>query len=209
MAMTSGTPPLIGRHRELATAERALARCAGGSAVVLEIAGEPGIGKTRLLAEIGRLAGRRGYQVVGGRAGEYEQAVAFGVFADPLDEHLRGLAQPRRAAVLAGLAPALLGLHTWTPDAPGAVASLEVLRAVRLAIERLAAPQPPSVLALSGALGVTAVQGRQVHHPIDLREVPDVWCGGVAFRVHQHGFAQSASKKAEEAAEIVKTLLAL
>lgn len=109
---------------------------------MLEIAGEPGIGKTRLLAEIGRLAGRRGYQVVGGRAGEYEQAVAFGVFADPLDEHLRGLAQPRRAAVLAGLAPALLGLHTWTPDAPGAVASLEVLRAVRLAIERLAARTP-------------------------------------------------------------------
>ncbi|MGH2845867.1 MAG: AAA family ATPase [Thermoleophilaceae bacterium] len=52
------TAALIGRERELATIESALARLGQGRGACLSYTGEPGIGKTRLLRElIGRARG--------------------------------------------------------------------------------------------------------------------------------------------------------
>ena len=42
---------LVGRRDEVATIERALRGLAAGGPGVIEIAGEPGIGKSRLIAE--------------------------------------------------------------------------------------------------------------------------------------------------------------
>jgi class 3 adenylate cyclase/tetratricopeptide (TPR) repeat protein len=44
--------PLVGRQRELAALDEALALVRGGSGRLVEIVGEPGIGKTRLLEEL-------------------------------------------------------------------------------------------------------------------------------------------------------------
>jgi transcriptional regulator with XRE-family HTH domain len=56
-------PPLVGRVRELALLERHLAR---DGPPVLVLAGEPGIGKTRLLQEAARLAGLARWRVLQG-----------------------------------------------------------------------------------------------------------------------------------------------
>src|SRR5207302_3436279 len=59
----SDTPPLVGRGRELALVERHLA---GEGAPLLLFAGEPGIGKSRLLREAGRRAASHGLRVLEG-----------------------------------------------------------------------------------------------------------------------------------------------
>jgi AAA ATPase domain len=59
---------LVGREQELTVFEQALARLAHGSSQVIEVTGDPGIGKTRLLAELGRLAAGCGLPVLYGQA---------------------------------------------------------------------------------------------------------------------------------------------
>jgi class 3 adenylate cyclase/tetratricopeptide (TPR) repeat protein len=49
--------PLVGRERELEAFRSALAAADSGTGCLIEIVGPPGIGKTRLLAELRRLAG--------------------------------------------------------------------------------------------------------------------------------------------------------
>jgi hypothetical protein len=68
--------PLIGRDAELANLRSALDAARAGSARVVAIAGEPGIGKTRLVDEAAAEAGARGAAVVRGRA--EEEARAYG-----------------------------------------------------------------------------------------------------------------------------------
>jgi tetratricopeptide (TPR) repeat protein len=55
--------PFVGRQHELATLRAHLAAAAEGRGGVLFVAGEPGIGKTRLLLEIGHLARAQGWEV--------------------------------------------------------------------------------------------------------------------------------------------------
>src|SRR3954463_3571182 len=90
---------LVGRAEELGGLDAALAELAQGRPVAIELLGEPGIGKTRLLAELARRAEERGYLVLSGRAAELERDLPFWVFVDALDEYLQGL-EPRRLEVL-------------------------------------------------------------------------------------------------------------
>jgi AAA ATPase domain len=52
--------PIVGREKELGALARALDALGGGDAGCLSVEGEPGIGKTRLLAELRGRAGARG-----------------------------------------------------------------------------------------------------------------------------------------------------
>jgi DNA-binding SARP family transcriptional activator len=61
-------PPLVGRSRELATAERALDAIARGARVVGSIAGPGGVGKSRFAREVETLARSRGFAVAFARA---------------------------------------------------------------------------------------------------------------------------------------------
>ena len=86
------TDQLVGRAEELGVFDRVLADVdhRGGAAAV-ELVGEPGIGKSRLLAEFADQADRRGRLVLAGSASELERDLPFAVFVDALDEYLRGL----------------------------------------------------------------------------------------------------------------------
>ena len=123
MAQPAGQ--IVGRNAELGWIEQALAELRRGSSGVLAIAGEPGIGKTRLLAElVGRAAGR-GFLTLGGSASELEADLPFWVFVDALDEHA-GALDPRRLesldadlrAELARVFPSLAGLADGVSPGP-------------------------------------------------------------------------------------------
>jgi DNA-binding CsgD family transcriptional regulator/tetratricopeptide (TPR) repeat protein len=86
-----GTGLLVGRRVELDALQEALAGLETRRQVFVQIAGEQGIGKTRLMAELCALAERLRYLVFSGRSAEFEQAEPFGVFVDALDDYLSSL----------------------------------------------------------------------------------------------------------------------
>jgi DNA-binding CsgD family transcriptional regulator len=90
---------LVGRTAELGSLEQALAELTRKRPGALELVGEPGIGKTRLLAELGANADRRGMLVLSGSASELERGMPFWMFIDALDDYVHGL-EPRRLAGL-------------------------------------------------------------------------------------------------------------
>src|SRR5215467_11375737 len=79
---------LVGRASELAELDRGLDRLGAGKPWFVQIAGEPGIGKSRLLLELARRAETRGYLVLAGRAAEFEQDLPFAVLRDACDDYL-------------------------------------------------------------------------------------------------------------------------
>jgi predicted ATPase len=115
--MESDASRLVGRVAELATVERVLVAARSARATVLELVGEPGIGKTRLLSELVVRAERGGLRVHSGRGGELERSLPFGLVVDALDDSLEALdpgqlnrlgAEAR--AQLGGVFPALASL---------------------------------------------------------------------------------------------------
>ncbi|HEU0318165.1 MAG TPA: ATP-binding protein, partial [Solirubrobacteraceae bacterium] len=75
---------------------------AGG--VTLQLAGEPGIGKSSLLGELADRARARGHTVLAGRAAEFEAELPFGVVCDAMDDWLFGLDGDRLETLAGGLA---------------------------------------------------------------------------------------------------------
>jgi hypothetical protein len=60
------SPAFVGRAGELERLEAALARAERGAAAAVFVGGESGVGKTRLLRELERLAAARGARVLRG-----------------------------------------------------------------------------------------------------------------------------------------------
>ena len=119
-----------------------------GRSAVLALVGDPGIGKTRLLAELAARADGRGQLVLYGSASELERDLPFWVFVDALDEYVQGL-EPRRLEALEDdvrteLAHVLPSLSRFEA-ARGAAFQHERYRshrAVRELLERLTATSP-------------------------------------------------------------------
>jgi len=70
----AGGLPLVGRVTELATLTGQLNRARGGAASYVALVGEPGIGKSRLAAEVARQAREQGWTVAVGRCSPDEGA---------------------------------------------------------------------------------------------------------------------------------------
>ena len=116
---------LVGRTAELETFDRALTELDKGAPAAIELVGEPGIGKTRLLAELARRADERNHLVLSGSASELEQDLPFWVFVDALDEYLRGLEPgrlhelgPEVRTELSTVLPTLSDFDSGRPPAP-------------------------------------------------------------------------------------------
>ena len=139
---------LVGRADELDAVEHLLDELDRGSPGAIEVTGEPGIGKTRLLRELAARAEARGHLVLGGSASELERDLPFSVFVDALDEYLRGLDPGRLSALddqvraeLAHVFPSLWALAEDREVAPQHE-RYRSHRAVRDLLERLAGPRP-------------------------------------------------------------------
>jgi DNA-binding NarL/FixJ family response regulator len=152
--MTDQVRPFVGRERELELVEQLLEGTCAGAARFLFVAGEPGIGKSRLLAELLALAGRRGCLALHGSAAEFERELPFGLVVDAVDEYLesldaQGFERLAREDLteLAGVFPALRSLHPGSDQPSTAAERYRAHRAVCGLLRHLAARQPV-VLAL-------------------------------------------------------------
>jgi ATP/maltotriose-dependent transcriptional regulator MalT len=90
---------LVGRAEACGVIDDLLVGLERGRPAALALAGEPGVGKTRLLAELAARADARGHLVLAGSASELERDLPFWVFVDALDEYVQGLS-PRRLEAL-------------------------------------------------------------------------------------------------------------
>ncbi|MFF5261705.1 AAA family ATPase [Actinomadura viridis] len=141
--VASQVAPLQGRDAELARLERVCAVPDAGVRVV-EISGDPWIGKTRLLSEFERLARSNGWAIASGKAGPLPADLPFGVFTESLDDLLasgdddllKGFA-PDHVRWLAGIFPALAS-RAAQPAVPVGGSDLHhACRAVRTLLESL------------------------------------------------------------------------
>src|SRR5690242_7667341 len=140
---------VVGRERELAELDRALNRLAKRQAWVVQLVGEHGIGKSRLLAELAHRAEAGRCLVLIGRAAEFEQDVPFGAIIDALNDYLGALdsavvraLEPQALQELAHVFPSLSGFADQT-SAPRVQADRYRFHyALRALLERLAARRP-------------------------------------------------------------------
>jgi len=115
---------LVGRAEELGAFDQLLAELDSGEAPAIALVGEPGMGKTRLLAELDARSDARGHLVLAGSASELERDLPFWVFVDALEEYAQAL-DPRVLASLdedvrtelARVFPSLAGLAAGRPPA--------------------------------------------------------------------------------------------
>jgi ATP/maltotriose-dependent transcriptional regulator MalT len=139
---------IVGRADELESLDRIVDALDLGAPAVVEVVGEPGVGKTRLLSELAARADARGHLVLLGSAAEFERDLPFSVFVDALDQYLAGL-EPERLAPLDGHVKAELG-HVF-PSLASLIGGGEVApqheryrshRAVRALLELLGQGRP-------------------------------------------------------------------
>ncbi|MDX6582839.1 MAG: hypothetical protein QOI10_2023, partial [Solirubrobacterales bacterium] len=146
--------PIVGRDEELARLEAQFEAAARGPGSAVEIRGEAGIGKTRLLAEASERAEHRRILALGGKAAEFERGAPFGVFVDALDPYLASR-NPREFESLGSehleeLRRIFPGFAASDPSPPKPSQADERFRAHR-AVQRLLellARSRPTVLAL-------------------------------------------------------------
>jgi DNA-binding NarL/FixJ family response regulator len=137
----------VGRTAELDALDAALTALEGGTPRAVEVVGPAGIGKSRLLSELGDRAAARGHVVLSGSGAELEQDLPYWVFVDALDDHVADL-DPRRLERLDATTRSELGqiLPALAESAPTTEIALHeryrTHRAARVLLERLAIPQP-------------------------------------------------------------------
>jgi predicted ATPase len=113
----------VGRNQELSTLESVLADVERGAGRCVLVSGEAGIGKSRLLAEIGRRAARAGFVALEGRCFEQDRSFAYAPIIDMLRTfyvpqspseivNQLGPLAPKFARLLSELTPYITGQQT-------------------------------------------------------------------------------------------------
>ncbi|HEX5506690.1 MAG TPA: AAA family ATPase [Thermomicrobiales bacterium] len=147
----SPEPPLVGRRRELAALLEAFAAAADGRTRVALVAGEPGIGKTRLLAALAVRAAAAGATVLRGGAVDAAGMPPYLPFLEALGRHVRVAPLDALRAQAGGLSPALatllpeLAARLELPPGyplPPEQARLRLYEAVGDFLAAIAAPRP-------------------------------------------------------------------
>ena len=134
-----GVADLVGRERQLAALDAALAGAVAGHGGLVLIAGEPGIGKTRLAEDTARRAGRGGVRVAWGRCSEDEGAPPFWPWTQVLSGLLAGLPPERLRALLGSDGPELTQLLPELTEVVGAAPAVLDVEAVRFRLSHAVA----------------------------------------------------------------------
>jgi DNA-binding CsgD family transcriptional regulator/tetratricopeptide (TPR) repeat protein len=142
---------LVGRSEELGRVLAALERAAAGSGGSLLLAGEAGIGKSRLALEALALARQRGFATLKGAAYPLQADLAYAPVLEALGPFLAGMEPARLTTLVRGL-PDLgrlfAGLRLPPPEPLGdpALERTRLFEAVSRLVERLSAEQPVALL---------------------------------------------------------------
>ncbi len=143
-------PALVGRQGELAYLAERLERATRGQTRIVVVTGEPGAGKTRLLAELAARVRRRA-TVLLGRGSPLAASIPFATISEAMGAHLRALPSERRDPLVRGIAdelgPLLLDVRASATAASTDRSRLTVLEAFATLLSRLAETRPV-VLAL-------------------------------------------------------------
>ena len=152
----SQTPQLVGRKAELEALWRQFELAAGGGTRVALLAGEPGIGKTRLFEAFAARATGAGAIVLHGGASEIEGMPPYFPFLEALGQHLQTASTDALRAQVGGLAPVLetifpdlsirLGIRSSTFSLPAEQARLRLFEAVTSLLSAIADEQPLVIL---------------------------------------------------------------
>jgi DNA-binding CsgD family transcriptional regulator/tetratricopeptide (TPR) repeat protein len=135
---------LVGRRDCLRVLDKTLDRAAKGGFHLVELVGEPGVGKSRLLAETVAAARARGMLALLGRASEFERDAPLAAFADAVDDHLETLGDRQLSRLTDAdrklLGAVFAGIATESPADGAGIGSLRyrLFRTVRGLLELLA-----------------------------------------------------------------------
>jgi DNA-binding CsgD family transcriptional regulator/tetratricopeptide (TPR) repeat protein len=145
--LARSTAPFLGRDREFNQLRRSLDWPDQPRGRVVQVSGDPGIGKTRLLGEFTALARAAGWPVLWGQATELERDVPFGVLINALDDHVSELPPARLAGLGAEHLTLLRVAGPFRLGSAGAsgtelmdVERFRLHRAIRALLEVLAEP---------------------------------------------------------------------
>jgi DNA-binding CsgD family transcriptional regulator len=109
-AAVSGEAVFVGRERELRALGERLERALAGTGSLVLVAGDPGIGKTRTLAEFAAAARARGALTPWGSSFEGDWHPPYGPWVEALGDVVRSLDPPRLRRDLGAGAPVLARL---------------------------------------------------------------------------------------------------
>ena len=97
--------PFVGRQKEITQLRHCLEGAIRGQGSLVLVAGEPGLGKTRLVSELAIDTADRGLQVLTGRAYETEGMPPYLPFIEALNQRIRGRTQEELREDLGETAP--------------------------------------------------------------------------------------------------------
>jgi DNA-binding CsgD family transcriptional regulator/tetratricopeptide (TPR) repeat protein len=146
--------PLVGRQPELETMEALWSEVAAGRRQVVFLGGEPGVGKTRLIAEIAGALHDNDVTVLVGACG-LDTGVSYQPFAEMLDHLFAAAAEGALAGVVAGHGAELQRLtarvNRHSPDVTGAAAGSagtrrDLFEAVASVLRALAEKRPLALM---------------------------------------------------------------
>lgn len=133
-----GVRAFVGRAAEQAVIRQVLSAAKSGDAGVVQIVGEPGIGKTRLIGRFHELADSLGLVVLGHRGSEFDHDVPYGVLSELVEPLVAG----QHRGLLAGMAMAdstalehVLPFGQHADAAEGSIDRFRRHRVVRRALE--------------------------------------------------------------------------
>jgi hypothetical protein len=101
--MPSPLVPFVGRAAEVAAVAAALDAAASGTARVVAVAGEPGVGKSRLVEEADALARARGFLTLRATASPLHTDLPYGIMVEALRPIVRTVEAGARTRLVEGL----------------------------------------------------------------------------------------------------------
>jgi DNA-binding NarL/FixJ family response regulator len=133
---------LIGRDVERGLLADAVSEVADGAIRAVTVRGDPGIGKTRLLAELVDLVRAKGFTVYHGQATEFERDMPFGVYVAASESQ----ADERDGGVRGALTELLIDATGPSADRRAGLDRYRLFQQARLLLERQGADEPVAIV---------------------------------------------------------------